>query len=87
MRRGYQNNFWLEKVYFLYIRQKSPLLKYGDELSLLYATYKTTRYALPLFYLVVKTSLIYQVVATFVTKSKSTESISERVIKQRKKVI
>ena len=64
--------------------QKRLLFKYGNELSSLDATYKTTRYTLPLFFLVVKTNVDYQVVATFVTESESTESIAEalQVIKQ-----
>ena len=75
-----------ESLLFVYQAkwQKRLLLKYGNELSLLDATYKTTRYALPLFFLVVKTNVDYQVVATFVTENESTESIVEalQVIKQ-----
>ena len=37
--------------------QKRLLSKYGNELVLLDATYRTTRYALPLFFLVVKTNI------------------------------
>ena len=57
--------------------QKRLLLEYGNELSLSHATYRTTRYALPLFFLVLKTNVGYQVVAIFVTESKSTKSIME----------
>ena len=75
-----------ESLFFVYQAkwQKRFLLKYGNELSILDATYKTTRYALLLFFLFVKTNVNYQVVATFVTKSESTESIAEplQVIKQ-----
>ena len=53
------------------------LQKYGNELSFLDATYKTTRYALPLFFLVVKTNADYQIVGTFVCKGESTENITE----------
>ena len=68
-----------ESLLFVYQAkwQQRLLLKYENELSLLDATYKTTRYALPLFFLVVKTNIDYQVVATFVTESESTESIAE----------
>ena len=41
------------------------------------ATYKTTRYALPLFFLCVKTNVNYQVVATFVILNESRQQISE----------
>ena len=75
-----------ESLLFVYQAkwQKCLLLKYWNELSLLDATYKRTRYALPLFFLVVKTNVDYQVVATFVTKRESTKSIAEalQVIKQ-----
>ena len=52
---------------------KRLLKKYGNELFLLDATYKTTRYALPLFFLVVKTNVDYQV--AFVVEGESTENI------------
>lgn len=42
--------------------QKHLLQRYGDELSLLDATYKTTKYSLPLFFVAVKTKVDYQVV-------------------------
>ena len=35
---------------------------YGNELSMLHATYKTTRYSLSLFFLVIKTNVDYQIV-------------------------
>ena len=53
------------------------LQKYGNELSFLDATYKTTRYALPLFFLVFKTDVDYQIVGTFVCEGESTENITE----------
>ena len=55
--------------------QKRLLCRYGNELSLLDATCKTTRYALPLFFLVVKTNVDYQIVATFVCEGESTVNI------------
>ena len=42
------------------------LQKYGNELPFLDAAYKTTCYALTLFFLVVKTNVDYQIVGTFV---------------------
>ena len=58
-------------------RQGRLLQKCGNELSFLDATYKTTRYALPLFFLVVKTNVDYQIVGTFVYEEESTENITE----------
>ena len=57
--------------------QKRLLERYGNELSLLDATYRTTRYALPLFFLVVKTNVDYQVVGVFVTESETEDAITE----------
>ena len=54
-------------------------------MSFLDATYKTTRYALPLFFLFVKTDVDYQIVGTFVCERESTENITEalNIIKDR----
>ena len=48
---------------------------YGYQLVLLDATYKTTKYALPLFFLVVKTNVNFQVCAVFVIQEESTDMI------------
>ena len=56
--------------------QKQLLAKYGS-LCLMDATYRTTRYALPLFFLCVRTNVDYAVVATFVIQSEDTSSIIE----------
>lgn len=57
--------------------QRRLLAKYGYDLCLLDATYKTTRFAVPLFFLVVKTNVDYQVVGSFVTQGESKECILE----------
>ena len=57
--------------------QQRLLARYGNEMAFLDATYRTTRYALPLFFLVVKTNVDYQIAGTFVCKSESTEAIME----------
>ena len=54
---------------------KRLLLRYGNEMCLFDATYKTTRYVLPLFFVVVKTNVDYQVVATFVCEGESKQNI------------
>ena len=54
---------------------KRLLQRYSNEICLLDATYKTTRYALPLFLLAVKTNVDYQVVRAFVCEGESTENI------------
>ena len=46
-------------------------------MCLLDATYKTTRYALPLFFLFVRTNVHYIVVATFLTQNEDSASIAE----------
>ncbi|XP_065676034.1 uncharacterized protein LOC136092208 [Hydra vulgaris] len=57
--------------------QRRLLVRYGNELSFLDATYRTTRYALPLFFLVVKTNVDHQIVAIFVCENETTEAIKE----------
>ena len=57
--------------------QRRLLERYGNELNLLDATYKTTRYSLPLFFLVVKTNVDYQIVGSFVIQSETADAIYE----------
>lgn len=57
--------------------QKRLLARYGNDMCLFDATYKTTRLAVPLFFLVVKTNADYQVVGSIVTQGESTEDIME----------
>ena len=57
--------------------QRRLLNKYGKDICLLDATYKTTRYALPLFFVAVKTNVDFQVVGSFVIENESTLSIKE----------
>ena len=57
--------------------QRHLLERYGNKLCLLDATYKTTRYALPLFFVAVKTNVDYQPVCAFVTQDEKTSSIRE----------
>ena len=57
--------------------QRRLFSRYGKELTLLDATYWTTRYALPLFFVVVKTNIDYQIVAVFVTENETEDSIQE----------
>ena len=57
--------------------QKHLLLRYGQDMCFLDATYKTCKYALPLFFVCVKTNVGYQVVATFVTQNEQQVDIEE----------
>ena len=57
--------------------QQRLLTKYGNTISLLDATYKTTKYELPLFFLSVKTNVGYSVVAEFIIQSETAPQISE----------
>lgn len=58
---------------------KGLLNRYGNSLVLLDATYKTCKYAVPLFFLVVKTNVDYQVAATFMPEHETTRSIEEAI--------
>ena len=57
-------------------QQRHLISRYGN-ICLLDATYKTTKYALPLFFVCVKTNVDYQVVGTFVCENETTDSIME----------
>jgi len=56
--------------------QRHLIIRYGNT-CLLDATYKTTKYALPLFFLVVKTNVNYCVAATFIVQCEDSDSITE----------
>jgi len=56
--------------------QRHLITRYGNT-CLLDATYKTTKYALPLFFLVVKTNVNYCVAATFIVQCEDSDSIKE----------
>lgn len=60
--------------------QQQLLTRYGNIICLLDATYKTTRYELPLFFLCVKTNVGYSVVGEFIAQSESAESIQEALV-------
>ena len=60
------------------------LQKYGNEMCLLDATYKTTRYVLLLLFLVVKTNVDYQVVAAFLIEGETRENITAALTKIKK---
>ncbi len=57
--------------------QQRLLRRYGDELVLMDATYKTTEYAIPLFFVCVHTNIGYKVVAEFMCQTEEKESICE----------
>ena len=50
---------------------------YANNMTLLDATYKTTKYDLSLFFLCVKSNVGYSVVAEFVIQSEIAQQISE----------
>ena len=57
--------------------QQQLMLKYRNTISLMDATYKTTRYELPLFFISVRTNTGYCVVADFIVQSESAACIEE----------
>ena len=57
--------------------QQEMMLMYGNTMSLMDATYKTTRYDLPLFFISVRTNSGYCVVAEFIVQSESAAHIEE----------
>jgi len=57
--------------------QQRILKKYGNFVCLLDATYKTTKYAIPLFFVATKTNVDYQSIGSFATQDETTASITE----------
>ena len=57
--------------------QRRLLGRYGNSICLLDATYKATKYSLPLFFVVMKTNVNYQVVASFILQDETTAAITE----------
>ncbi len=53
------------------------MVKYGNTLTLMDATYKTTKYALPLFMLVVRTNVGYFPVAEFLLECEAVANVVE----------
>ena len=68
---------------FLFVHQsanqKGILEKHWHEIYLLDATYKTTKYSIPLFFLAVKTNVDYQIAGSFPVQDETTDAISEAV--------
>ncbi len=59
--------------------QKRLLQRYGNTICLIDATYKTTRYDLPLFFICVKTNVGYTIVAEFIVQGEEAEQIREAI--------
>ena len=57
--------------------QKRLLNLYGNHICQLDATYKTTRYSIPLFFIVVKTNVDHQVVGSFAIQDETTAAMRE----------
>ena len=57
--------------------QQELLTKCGNDISLMDATYKTTKYELPLFFISVQTNVGYSTVAQFITQNETAQDIQE----------
>ncbi len=57
--------------------QQHLLKRYGNTIVLMDATYKTTKYELPMFFVTVKTNVGYTPVADFVIQSETSDHIAE----------
>ena len=57
--------------------QQRLMQMYGNNISLMDATYKSTQYDLPLFFIAVRTNVGYIIVAEFVTQSETASNIGE----------
>ena len=57
--------------------QQDLMCRYGNQISLIDATYRTMRYELPLFFVCTRTNVGYSIIAQFVVQSESEECIAE----------
>ena len=57
--------------------QKKLLERYGNHICLLDVAYKITRYSIPLYFLVVKTNVDYQIIGSFATQDETSETLVE----------
>ena len=60
--------------------QQRLMKLYGNNICLLDATYKTTKYSIPLFFVVLKTNVDHQVVAPFALHDETTSAIKEALL-------
>ena len=60
--------------------QRHLLTRYGNQMCLLDATYRTRKYDLPLYFLCVRTNVCYQVVGSFVIQYENIECITEALM-------
>ena len=71
----------LSEQQFIFVHQTSfqrhLLQRYGNHVCFLDPVYRTVKYPLPLFFLIVKTNVDYQAVATFVVQDENMESTKE----------
>ena len=69
------------KMMFVYQSKemKNMYKRCGNRMILLNATYRTTKYALPLFFVVVQTNVNFQVCCVIVLQEESTEMITKGI--------
>jgi len=69
----------INKLLFVHQNENQRRLMelYGQHLCLLDATYKTTKYAIPLFFVATKTNVDYQIIGSFATQDETTFAITE----------
>lgn len=68
-----QNLLWVHQTKW----QREMLVKYGNTMTLIDATYKTTLYDVPLFFVTVRTNVGYTVAAEFIVQSETSEDTEE----------
>ena len=69
----HQSLLWVHQTQW----QKAILSKYGNTMTMIDATYKTTKYDVPLFFLTVRTNAGYIVVAEFIVQTETATHIQE----------
>ena len=68
-----QSLMWIHQTHW----QREILKRYGNVMTMIDATYKTTKYNIPLFFITVRTNCGYTVVAEFIVQEENAVRIEE----------
>ena len=73
------NNATIQTLLYIHQEewQQELLQKYGNTIALIDATYRTTKYEIPLFFISVKTNVGYTIVADFIVQNETIQQITE----------
>nr|XP_009857571.1 uncharacterized protein LOC100177403 [Ciona intestinalis] len=72
------SDFWQNFCFFYQTREQQRLMAmYGNEICILDASFKLNKCSLPLYFILVRTNVDYQVVATFIVQEETPDALVE----------